>query len=181
MGLKIKEMGTEKIKQEEITYSMFKDAYKQGLISKNRLNYIRGKFKNLERLEGIRDKEGRESLSRPINGMRYRLLKNYEDIYKVEHKEPPLKDKKILTAKESVQYSVENGFKLSTTTLYKLANEGVIEKHISELGVIGFKPDDVIRICNGRADKHNKPLLSLKKYSDDDLIRELENRKRFKD
>lgn len=167
--------------EEEITYSMFKDAYKQGLISKNRLNYIRGKFKNLERLEGIRDKEGRESLGGTINGRRYRLLKNYEDIYKVEHKELPLEDKKTLTAKESVQFAIKNGFKLNVTALYKLANEGVIEKYISESGVIGFKHDDVIRICKGRSDKHNKPLLSLKKYSDDDLIRELENRKRFKE
>lgn len=93
----------------------------------------------------------------------------------------PLKEKEILTAKESVRFAIKNGFKLSAATLYKLANEGVIEKRISESGVIGFKSDDVIRICNDRADKHNKPLLSLKKYSDEDLIRELENRKRFKD
>jgi hypothetical protein len=177
-------MGTEKIKQGEITYSMFKDAYKDGLISENRRNRIRARFRELEDLESwLKDTELIDdyNLIKMIQGKRYRLRKDYENIYKVGHKEIPLKEKETLTAKEAVQYAVENGFKLSTTTLYKLANEGVIEKHISELGVIGFKPDDVIRICKGRADKHNKPLLSLKKYSDDDLIRELENRKRFKD
>lgn len=170
--------------EKEITYSMFEDAYKDGLINKGKLNCIGEIYGKLKRRELYLDIHGylnNERLIRAIQGMKYRLKKRYEDIYKVGHKEIPLKEKETLTAKESVRFAIKNGFKLSAATLYKLANEGVIEKRISESGVIGFKSDDVIRICNDRADKHNKPLLSLKKYSDKDLIRELENRKRFKD
>lgn len=36
---------------EGITYSMFKDAYKDGLISENRRNRIRARFRELENLE----------------------------------------------------------------------------------------------------------------------------------
>ena len=170
--------------EEEVTYSMFKDAYKDGLISENRRNRIRARFRELEDLNSfLRDPKFMNdyNLIRSIQGKRFRLKKDYEEIYNVERQKMPLKDKEVLTAKESVQYAVESGFKLSATTLYKLANEGVIEKHVSELGVIGFKSDDVIRMCKDRVDKNNKPLLSLEKYTDEDLVRELENRKRFKD
>lgn len=65
--------------EKEITYSMFEDAYKDGLINKSKLNCIRevyGKIKRRVLYLDIHGDLNNEHLIRSILGMKYRLKKN---------------------------------------------------------------------------------------------------------